>query len=151
MKGRPTILLAEDSPADVYLFREALKAHSIEAELMIFNDGETALEYIVRARQDDVPQPQVFVLDLNLPKVDGRDLLRYLRGSTRFADTPVVILTSSNAPADRELSSELGANCYLCKPAEISEFLRIGGIIKWLLRSAAGHSRGSGPYGPAPG
>jgi CheY-like chemotaxis protein len=78
MNGRTAILLAEDSPADVYLFREALKAHTVDADLFVFEDGEAALSFMV-ASEHDGPHPQLFVLDLNLPKIDGLGLLRHLR------------------------------------------------------------------------
>src|SRR5689334_25396837 len=135
MRKPATIFLAEDSPADVYLFREALKAHSVEADIRVFHDGESAMADIDRAEQDGERIPQIFVLDLNLPKVHGTALLKHLRASTRFGTAPVVILTGSNAPADRQEAALLGANCYISKPMDVDEFLRIGATIKRLLRA----------------
>ena len=129
------IFLAEDSPADVYLFREALKAHGVENELFVFDDGEAAMSFLVTAEQAG-PAPQLFVLDLNLPKIDGRAILKFLRDSQRFAQSLVVILTSSSNPADREESIRFGADCYIQKAQNINEFLDIGRRIKEMLRKA---------------
>jgi len=131
MDGLPTIFLAEDSPADVYLFGEALKAHGVECNLMVFHDGETALASV---RASSCGTPHIFVLDLNLPKIDGREILKYIRRTPGLAETPVVILTSSSSVADRSETTDMGASCYICKPLNISDFLEIGGVIKALLR-----------------
>jgi CheY-like chemotaxis protein len=133
MNEHAAIFLAEDSPADVYLFREALKAHTVDADLLVFEDGEAALAFLVASERDG-PHPQLFVLDLNLPKVDGLTLLRHLRHSVRFANSLVIILTSSNHPADRAESIRLGATRFLSKAASISDFLDLGREIKLLLR-----------------
>jgi len=84
MFERPAIVLVEDSPADCYLFQEALKAHSVETDLMVFHDGEDAMSFLLAA-ETNKPPPQLFVLDLNLPKVDGFTLLQQLRATVRFA------------------------------------------------------------------
>ena len=135
MNGRTAILLAEDSPADVYLFREALKAHTVDADLLVFEDGETALSFMV-ASEHDGPQPQLFVLDLNLPKIDGLRLLRHLRNSERFENALVVVLTSSSNPADHREACELRVTRFLRKAENISDFLDLGREIKLLLRQA---------------
>jgi DNA-binding response OmpR family regulator len=137
------IFLAEDSPADVYLFREALKAHGIESDLFVFDDGGRAISFLSKA-ENDGPQPQLFVLDLNLPKINGQAILRHIRHSARFSRAPVVILTSSDDPADRAETAELGASCYIKKPSNVADFLDIGRTIKSLLRVAASPSTGSG-------
>jgi CheY-like chemotaxis protein len=127
-----SIFLAEDSPADVYLFREALKAHDIECNLLVCSDGEKAMSFLLKAEKDG-PVPEVFVLDLNLPKIDGREILRRLRDSSRFAQAPVIILTSSDDPIDRADCMNLGADRYVRKAAKVSEFLKIGGIVKAMI------------------
>src|SRR5690349_4954061 len=111
MSETAAIFLAEDSPADVYLFREALKAHGVDNELFVFEDGEAAMSFLLSAEQAG-PTPKLFVLDLNLPKIDGRAILKFLRDSQRFAQSLVVILTSSGNIADREESMQSGANFY---------------------------------------
>src|SRR5438128_1020756 len=120
MSERAAIFLAEDSPADVYLFREALKAHGVENELVVFGDGEAAMSFLTTAEQGG-PTPELFVLDLNLPKIDGRAILKFLRDSQRFAQSLVVILTSSSNPVDREESIRSGADCYIQKAQNINE------------------------------
>lgn len=129
----PAIFLAEDSPADCYLFQEALKAHSVESDLLIFHDGEDAMSFILRA-EGGGPQPELFVLDLNLPKVDGFTLLKQLRASARFARSLVIVLTSSDNPADRTESMKLGATRYIRKAEDVRDFLEIGREIKTMLR-----------------
>jgi CheY-like chemotaxis protein len=132
MYTRPAIVLVEDSPADCYLFQEALKAHSVETDLTVFHDGEDALSFLVTAEAVG-PQPQLFVLDLNLPRVDGFTLLQHLRASARFAHSLVIVLTSSNNPADRAESLKLGATRFLRKAENVTDFLDIGREIKRML------------------
>jgi CheY-like chemotaxis protein len=132
MDARPAIVLVEDSPADCYLFQEALKAHSVEIDLVVFHDGEDAMSFLQIAEANG-PQPQLFVLDLNLPKVDGFTLLRHLRASTRFARSLVIVLTSSDSPADRTESQRLGATRFLRKAENVTDFLDIGREIKSML------------------
>jgi CheY-like chemotaxis protein len=132
MDERTAIVLVEDSPADCYLFQEALKAHSVETELVVFHDGEDAMSFLHVAEANG-PQPQLFVLDLNLPRVDGFTLLQHLRESARFAHSLVIVLTSSNNPADCTKSLELGATRFLRKAENVADFLDIGREIKRML------------------
>jgi len=132
MYERPAIVLVEDSPADCYLFQEALKAHSVDTDLLVFHDGEDAMSFLL-AGEKNGPQLQLFVLDLNVPKVNGFTLLKHLRASARFAQSPVIVLTSSNNPADRTESLKLGATRYLRKAESVTEFLDIGREIKSML------------------
>ena len=133
MTERAAIVLAEDSPADVYLFREALKAHTVDADLVVFEDGEAALSFMLASERDG-PQPRLFVLDLNLPKIGGLTLLRHLRDSPRFGNAPVMVLTSSNNPADQREAVKLRATRFLRKAENITDFLDLGREIKLLLR-----------------
>jgi CheY-like chemotaxis protein len=126
------MVLVEDSPADCYLFQEALKAHSVETDLIVFHDGEDALSFLVAAEADG-PQPQLFVLDLNLPKVDGFTLFQHLRASARFAHSSVIVLTSSSNPADRAETLKLGAPHFLLKAEDVTDCLDIGRVIKRML------------------
>lgn len=123
-----TILLAEDNPADVYLLREALNTHGGNAvELTVVSDGEQALEYLQRKnRFAGSKMPDLIVLDLNLPKSEGSDVLRYIRGSSEIGGVPVVVLTSSNSPRDRSVVEKLGANLYITKPSDLDSFLALG-------------------------
>jgi len=135
MDERSAIILVEDSPADCYLFQEALKAHSVETDLVVFHDGEDAMSFLQGAEASG-PQPRLFVLDLNLPKVDGFTLLRHLRASARFTHSLVIVLTSSDNPADRSESLRLGATRFLRKAENVTEFLDIGREIKSILLDA---------------
>ncbi|MBC8166781.1 MAG: response regulator [Bryobacteraceae bacterium] len=122
------IFLAEDNPADVYLLREALGADAdSQIELMVVQDGEEALDFVnKRGKYASVPNPDLIVLDLNLPKSDGTDVLKSIRESDEFHDIPVVILTSSDSPRDRAAAEELGADGYITKPSDLDAFLLLG-------------------------
>jgi two-component system, chemotaxis family, response regulator Rcp1 len=123
------ILVAEDNPADVYLLREALNRESIgrSVELMVVSDGEQALEYVQRlGRCSNAVVPDLVVLDLNLPKSDGSDVLRCIRQTPAYAGIPVVVLTSSDSPRDRKAIESLGANAFITKPSDLDAFLALG-------------------------
>ena len=129
------ITVIEDNPADVYLLEEALRAHDVDFELDWIADGEQAL-----ARFTSMPggaPPSLILLDLNLPKVDGKELLSAVRRVPALRETPVAILTSSDSPSDRLDTEVLGADCYIKKPPTLDEFLSIGRVIKELVSGAA--------------
>jgi CheY-like chemotaxis protein len=119
------ILLAEDNPADVYLIEEALREHEVDFKLDVAQDGEQALAALAGITNFDV-----VLLDLNMPKRGGSEVLERLRGNS----TPVVILTSSDSPADRAQAMELGATHYIRKPTGLDDFLAIGAVIKDIVR-----------------
>jgi len=123
-----SVLLIEDNPADVFLVKEALRTHSVKFDMNWISDGEQALRAIDRVAA--AAPPDIVVLDLNLPKVDGKRLLAHIRRNSIFNRTPVLILTSSDSPADRREAAELGATCYIQKPPTLNEFLALGGAIK---------------------
>jgi two-component system response regulator len=122
------IFLAEDNPADVYLLREALGVdQDTQLELLVVQDGEEALDFVYRrGKFVSVPNPDLVVLDLNLPKSDGNDVLKAIRETEDLRDVPVVILTSSDSPKDRDAAERLGANGYITKPSDLDEFLSLG-------------------------
>lgn len=132
------ILVAEDNPADVYLLKEALNQEGREVDLVVVSDGEQALEYV--QRQGDfrsAPIPDLVVLDLNLPKSDGSDVLRCIRETKAYADVPVVVLTSSDSPRDRIVVESLGADSFITKPSDLEAFLGLGRTLVGFLRDAA--------------
>ena len=97
-------------------------------------DGQQAIEFIARAERDpDAPSPQFLLLDLNLPKVDGFEVLRRLRASEKFKAIPVLIVSSSDSPGDKSRAAEYGAG-YFRKPPNYEEFLKLGGVLKQLLK-----------------
>ncbi len=122
------ILLAEDNPADVYLLRQALDLHGgSDVGMTVVTDGEEALDYILRRKRHlQSPTPDLIVLDLNLPKSDGSDVLRTIRENSGMAEAPVIVLTSSDSPKDRMSIKRLGADMYLTKPSELDAFLGLG-------------------------
>jgi chemotaxis family two-component system response regulator Rcp1 len=124
------ILLGEDNPADVYLIRQALEENGITYSLQVAVHGGELME--VMARQPS-GIPDLIVLDLNLPRHEGLEVLKMIRSSSDYARVPVVILTSSDSPKDRVAASALGADCYIRKPSGLEEFMAIGQTLKDLL------------------
>ena len=139
----PSILVAEDNPADVYLIRAALEEHGIDLPLLVAADGREVLQIICRLEGVDDTQLNLIILDLNLPRHDGIEILQRLRGSERLAHIPVVVLTSSDSPRDRILASELGAASYLRKPSSLEQFLGLGAVFKELLGRPGAQSNGA--------
>jgi chemotaxis family two-component system response regulator Rcp1 len=128
------ILVAEDNPADVYLIREALKEHGVEGGIRVVSDGGDLLRMI--GREDSVATDRNFgliILDLNLPRHDGIEILQRLGQSPAFAQIPVVVLTSSDSPKDRLVANQLGAIRYFRKPSNLEQFLNLGAVFKDLL------------------
>jgi chemotaxis family two-component system response regulator Rcp1 len=130
------VLLIEDNPADVFLIKEALRRHGIQFNLEWFADGEQAVLHIEGIGSES-PTPDVILLDLNLPKIDGKEVLGRIRCNPHFARTPVAILTSSDSPLDRRETARLGASIYIKKPPTLDEFMEVGGTIRELLEGAA--------------
>jgi two-component system, chemotaxis family, response regulator Rcp1 len=122
VRGGPlrSVLLVEDNPGDIRLVREALATGPIALQLTVAEDGEQAL----RLLRDASRRPDLILLDLNLPAVDGRTVLRQLKSDPAYLCTPIVVLTSSDAPQDVWSAYQLHANCYLVKPADFAEFER---------------------------
>jgi CheY-like chemotaxis protein len=121
------ILLVEDNPDDVELTMRAFERSRIANEITVARDGEEALDYLfargVHAGRDRSLQPEVVLLDLKLPKVGGLEVLRQLRAREETRSLPVVILTSSNEEKDVVTSYDLGANSFVRKPVDFSEFV----------------------------
>jgi CheY-like chemotaxis protein len=127
MENNKVILLVEDNPDDEALTLRALKKNNIKNEVVVARDGAEALEFLFgtgkyAGRNTDVI-PQVVLLDLKLPKVEGLEVLRQVRADKRTKLLPVVILTSSNEEQDRIQGYDLGANSYVRKPVDFSQFL----------------------------
>ncbi len=130
----PDVLLAEDNPSDVYLIREALREHDVECNLRVASDGKDALSILSGAASDGgAGAISLVILDLNLPRHDGIEILQKLRESPVLEHIPVVILTSSDSPRDRLIANELGATRYLRKPSNLEAFLSLGAVFKELL------------------
>jgi len=128
------LLVVEDNLPDALIIKEAIRKESLPVKVQIVPDGERALELILAADKDDQAEcPQALLLDLNLPKVDGFEVLRALRGSTRFRNLPVLVVTSSDSPGDRSEVAKLGAS-YFRKPVTYTDFVKIGKFVKSFLQ-----------------
>ena len=132
------LLLIEDNPTDAFLLRRALKEHGVEHELIVMRDGGQAIEYLTEC-QDDA-KPELIILDLNLPKEDGIEVLEKYRSSPALVHSPIMILTSSDSPKERQRAERLGVSAYLRKPFELDAFIAIGGVVRKLLESASAAS-----------
>jgi two-component system, chemotaxis family, response regulator Rcp1 len=127
------VLLAEDNPGDVYLVREALVLEKLEFELLVQSDGEQMYDFIRRIDEGAAPCPDVVLLDLNLPRHSGASLLRRMRESPLCSRVPIIIVTSSASPQDRETATRLGASSYFQKPSDFEEFMRLGAVVRQVL------------------
>ena len=124
----PRVLLVEDNPDDRELTLEAFRQRGMERELVTVNDGAQALDYLFGRGDWANPrprQPVVVLLDLNLPKLNGEQVLKQLRANPETATLPVVILTTSNQQEDKDLCYRLGANSYVRKPVEYEAFRKV--------------------------
>jgi CheY-like chemotaxis protein len=120
------VLLVEDSPGDVRLTREAFKDAKVHINLHVVPDGTEAMTYLKREGQHaTAPRPDLILLDLNLPKKDGREVLTEIKESPTLRSIPVVILTMSASEADILRSYRLHANCYITKPVDLEGFLKV--------------------------
>ncbi len=131
------VLLVEDSPGDVRLTREAFRDANMDVSLSVATDGIEALSYLRReGNYHDVTRPDLILLDLNLPRMDGREVLAIIKEDKDLRMIPTVILTTSEADVDIVQSYELRANCYLAKPVELDAFQELVTSINdfWLTR-----------------
>ena len=137
------ILLGEDNPADVYLVREALREHGVDCAVRVATDGAEVLRIISSGQAG--PEAQhlgLIILDLNLPRHDGTEILQRLQETPEFTHVPVVVLTSSDSPRDRLMAGRLGAACYLRKPSSLEQFLTLGAVFKDILEHAENETVG---------
>jgi chemotaxis family two-component system response regulator Rcp1 len=125
--GRPVeILLVEDNPGDVRLTREALKDAKVLNNLSVVGDGEAALDFLHRrGKYAAAPRPDLILLDLNLPRKDGREVLEEIKKDDSLMVIPVVVLTTSKAEEDVVRSYKLHANCYIPKPVDFNRFMEV--------------------------
>lgn len=120
------VLLVEDNPGDVRLTREAFKDAKVHLEMHVVNDGVEAIEFLnQRGGYENSPRPDLILLDLNLPRKDGRDVLAEVKADPSLKSIPVVILTTSASDVDIESSYLLHANCYITKPVDLEGFLTV--------------------------
>ncbi len=139
MKTTPQVLLVEDNPADANLVCEALSQSSLPNSVFAVSDGEEALQFLHReGKYADRFPPDLILLDLSLPRKDGRAVLAEVKSNPALRQTPVVIFSSSQSPQDIALSYELGANGYVCKPGNLHEYLT---AVRSITEFWLGHAR----------
>jgi two-component system, chemotaxis family, response regulator Rcp1 len=120
------ILVVEDNPGDARLITEVLKSNKIYNSLHIVKDGVEAMEFLHQeGKFADVPIPDLIFLDLNLPKKDGREVLAEIKSDNRLKQIPVVIMTMSQSEEDIMRSYKLHANCYVTKPIDLDQFVKV--------------------------
>lgn len=120
------ILLVEDSPGDVRLTQEILADTRIANDIHVVNDGEAAMAFLRRQGEHaEAPRPDLVLLDLNLPRKDGREVLGEMKGDESLRRIPVIVLTTSAAERDVLRSYDLHVNCYITKPIDLDEFITV--------------------------
>jgi chemotaxis family two-component system response regulator Rcp1 len=120
------ILLVEDNPGDARLAKEALKECRIKNNLHLVGDGEKALDFLYkRGEYNSAPRPDLVILDLNLPKISGHQVLEKIKSENSLKKIPVVILSISQSEKDIEKSYNLNANCHVTKPLDLNEFIQV--------------------------
>ena len=131
---RPLVLVVEDNQADVFLVEQAVRLRKLPVRLLMLDNGEDALRYFAQAESDPAaPCPAAVLLDLNLPRRSGREVLEQVKSTVRCRHVPVIILTSSNSAEDRRETAALGAIRYFRKPTSYQEFLKIGEVLEEVL------------------
>jgi CheY-like chemotaxis protein len=120
------VLLVEDDPGDVLITREVMEHNEITKNLHVASDGQEGLDFLYRrGAHADAPQPDLILLDLNLPKYDGRQLLEQIKSDADLCHIPVVVLTTSSAEEDVLTSYKLHANAYVTKPVDVDQFMKV--------------------------
>jgi len=128
------ILIVEDNRADLFLIRESIANAHVDAEIHVVSDGEMAIRWLDHADQDlTAPCPSLVILDINLPKKPGREVLGALRRSRRSAGTAVVVVTSSDSERDRAEMQALGVSEYFRKPSEYDSYMKLGELVRDVL------------------
>lgn len=125
--GHPIdILMVEDNPGDIRLTQEALKENKMNNNLHVVKDGMEAMAFLHHEREyESAPRPDLILLDLNLPRKDGRQVLAEIKGDPALKRIPVVILTTSQAEEDILKSYSLHANCFVTKPVDLDQFMKV--------------------------
>lgn len=132
--SKPRIFVVEDNPGDIHLLRLALQSANLDCDLTVVDDGQEALDFVrQRGNYEDSVVPDLVVLDLNVPKNDGIEILEALRTNPAFAQVPIAVLSSSSSPRDIAKAERLGVERFIAKPPDLEEYLTIGGVLKQLL------------------
>ncbi len=143
----PQVLQVEDNPGDVRLTQESFRDANMSIQLHVASDGVEAMAFLRKeGAHVHAPRPDLILLDLNLPKMDGREVLAQIKGDERLKTIPIVILTTSEAEADILKSYQLQANCYLSKPVQLDAFQNLVKSINdfWLIKVKLPRQRQNG-------
>ncbi len=131
------ILLCEDNDADILLVRYALSTHQIEHELHLATDGDQAIEFVKGiGKPSGPPCPDIFLLDLNLPKAHGIEVLRECRKQPQSSQTPVIVMSSSDIIREKSTMEALGVSYYFRKPSDFEDFMKLGTVVLEILTNA---------------
>jgi CheY-like chemotaxis protein len=125
-------MLVEDNPGDVFLIRRALDAEDLEYDILLARDGVEAICYVMEAAQGG-REIDLLLVDLNLPKRDGAEVLEQLRLQENLGKVPAIVLTSSNSPQDRQRCMRIGADRYFHEPSDLASFMELGRVAKDLI------------------
>jgi chemotaxis family two-component system response regulator Rcp1 len=130
-KQKPRVLLVEDNPGDIRLTQEALKDSEVEIVLDVVSDGEQAIDFLMkRNKHADAIRPNIILLDLNLPKKNGIEVLKEIKGHESLKKIPVIVLTTSDADHDISKAYSFNANCYILKPVDFDDFSKVIRLIE---------------------
>ncbi|MBK7147797.1 MAG: response regulator [Bacteroidetes bacterium] len=130
-KEKPRILLVEDNPGDIRLTQEALKESQLDIHLDVVSDGEQAIDFLnKRNKYAESTRPHIILLDLNLPKKNGIEVLKEIKVQDSLKSIPVIVLTTSDADHDISKAYSLHANCYILKPVDFDDFAKVIQLIE---------------------
>lgn len=144
------VLVVEDNPADVRLIREALKSASVPVQITVAHDGVEAMEHLRASQTEHGACPDLMLLDLNLPRKNGREVLAEVKGSPALHQIPVLVMTSSGADEDINQAYALNANCYITKPYDFQEYLNVMRAIEdfWFMTASLPDGYRGRPFRP---
>jgi CheY-like chemotaxis protein len=129
-----TIFIVDDNPVDVYLMRWVLDAHELDYQLRVIDNGDHAVTVFDRlAQREHLRSPTIVLLDLHLPQLDGKEVLRHIKAIPLGSEIHVVVVTSSKNAADYQETLALGADAYFVKPYHLNEFMELGNLIKHIV------------------
>ena len=127
---RTAVLVVEDNLGDIFLIQESIAAHHLDVDIYLIDNGQEAIIFFQLLHANSIRCPNILLLDLNLPKLDGFEILAYLRASGQRIHMPVIVMSSSSAIGDQNKSASYNVNAYFHKPSSYVEFLAIGELIE---------------------
>jgi chemotaxis family two-component system response regulator Rcp1 len=132
--ARRQVLIVEDNQSDAYLIQRAIEGTKLPIDFHVVRDGQRAVQFFDQADADPAkPCPDIVILDINLPRIQGADVLKHMRSLSRCAQVHVIVVSTSVSERERELVKDLGADGYFRKPSEFDEFMKLGDLVKGAL------------------